>query len=70
LKKAFADLIPQEIVNRKKARLLRCPRPRWFRGKLFGYAHELAAVGGRPRERGLFDSSSVVQALLETPPRR
>ena len=62
LKKAFADLIPDEIINRKK-KGFSLPIARWFRGRLFGFARELL-LSETARARGLFDPSAV-ESLLE-----
>lgn len=40
LRTAFADLLPQEVVNRRKVGF-KVPLERWFRGDLMRYAREL-----------------------------
>jgi asparagine synthase (glutamine-hydrolysing) len=62
LKKAFAELIPDEILHRKK-KGFSLPIAGWFRGKLFGFAHELL-LSDTARARGLFDPAAVA-ALLD-----
>jgi asparagine synthase (glutamine-hydrolysing) len=61
LKKAFADLIPDEILNRKK-KGFSLPTARWFRGRLFGFARELL-LSDAARARGLFEPTAVEDLL-------
>ncbi|HXI54689.1 MAG TPA: asparagine synthase (glutamine-hydrolyzing) [Polyangia bacterium] len=62
LKKAFADMIPDEIVNRRK-KGFSLPTARWFRGRLYGFARELL-LSDAARARGLFEPAAV-EALLD-----
>ncbi|HVR61150.1 MAG TPA: asparagine synthase (glutamine-hydrolyzing) [Polyangia bacterium] len=61
LKQAFADLLPAAIVNRKK-KGFSLPTARWFRGRLFDFAHDLL-LSDAARARGLFDPAAL-EALL------
>jgi asparagine synthase (glutamine-hydrolysing) len=62
LKKAFADMIPDEIVNRRK-KGFSLPTARWFRGRLYGFARELL-LSDAAKARGLFEPTAV-EALLD-----
>jgi asparagine synthase (glutamine-hydrolysing) len=62
LKRAFADLVPAEIVNRRKKGFA-LPTSRWLRGRLHGQARELL-LSRQARGRGLFDARAV-EALLD-----
>jgi asparagine synthase (glutamine-hydrolysing) len=61
LKRAFADLVPAEIVNRRKKGFA-LPTARWLRGRLRGHARDLL-LSPEARGRGLFDPRAV-EALL------
>jgi asparagine synthase (glutamine-hydrolysing) len=61
-KRAFADLVPEAIVNRRKKGFA-IPVGPWFAGKLHGFARELL-LSERARQRGLFRPQAVT-ALLD-----
>jgi asparagine synthase (glutamine-hydrolysing) len=62
LKRAFADLVPDEIVNRKKKGFA-LPTARWLRGRLHEHARD-TLLSAEARARGLFDPAGVT-ALLD-----
>jgi asparagine synthase (glutamine-hydrolysing) len=62
LKRAFADLVPAEIVNRRKKGFA-LPTGPWLRGRLHGFARE-TLLSGAARARGLFRPEAV-EALLD-----
>jgi asparagine synthase (glutamine-hydrolysing) len=61
LKRAFADLVPSEIVNRRKKGFA-LPTSRWLRGRLHGRARDLL-LSPEARGRGLFDPAAVGSLL-------
>jgi len=62
LKQAFADLVPPEIVARRKKGFA-LPIGRWLSGPLHGFARDLL-LSSQARQRGLFEPAAV-EALLE-----
>jgi len=62
LKRAFADLVPDEIINRRKKGFA-LPTASWLRGRLHGFARELL-LSPEARGRGLFEADAVA-ALLD-----
>jgi asparagine synthase (glutamine-hydrolysing) len=62
LKQAFADLVPEPILNRKK-RGFALPTRRWLAGRLHGAARDLL-LSPTARQRGLFDAATV-EGLLD-----
>ncbi len=62
LKRAFADLVPAEIVNRRKKGFA-LPTARWLRGRLHATARDLL-LSPEARGRGLFDVRAV-ETLLD-----
>ncbi|HET6281300.1 MAG TPA: asparagine synthase (glutamine-hydrolyzing) [Polyangia bacterium] len=62
LKRAFADLVPDEILHRKK-RGFALPTDKWFRGRLYGQTRELL-LSQKAQQRGLFEPDAVA-ALIE-----
>ena len=62
LKEAFADLVPEPILNRTK-RGFALPTRRWLAGRLHGFARELL-LSPAAAERGLFDRAAV-EGLLD-----
>ena len=62
LKEAFADLVPAEIVNRRKKGFA-LPTGRWLAGRLHGFARDLL-LSPEARGRGLFQAAAV-EALLD-----
>jgi asparagine synthase (glutamine-hydrolysing) len=63
LKQAVADLLPAEILNRRKMGF-GVPLSHWFRGPLRGLACELL-LDGRLAKRGWFDMPTVERLLRE-----
>ena len=61
LKKAAADILPAEILQRPKQGFA-VPIKHWFRGDLTNYAHDLLD-SGRARQRGIFNPQ-FVRSLL------
>jgi asparagine synthase (glutamine-hydrolysing) len=61
-KKAFADLVPRQILNRRKKGFA-LPTGRWLAGRLHGFARELL-LSSEARARGLF-APEAVAALLD-----
>lgn len=61
LKRAFADLVPEPILERSK-RGFSLPLARWFSGELYGFARE-TLLSQAARERGLFEPRAVEQLL-------
>jgi asparagine synthase (glutamine-hydrolysing) len=61
LKRAFADLIPEEIIARKK-RGFSLPLNKWFSTELYAFARD-TLLSQAARERGLFDPHGI-EALL------
>lgn len=57
LKKVAADILPSEILTRKKQGFA-IPMEHWFRKDLFGYAHEMLD-SERARQRGIFNPAFV-----------
>jgi asparagine synthase (glutamine-hydrolysing) len=62
LKQAFADLVPSEIVARRKKGFA-LPIGRWLAGRLHGFARDLL-LSKEARQRGLFVPAAV-EALLD-----
>jgi asparagine synthase (glutamine-hydrolysing) len=62
LKRAFADLVPAEIVNRKKKGFA-LPTARWLAGRLHGFARDML-LSPEARGRGFFEPDAVA-ALLD-----
>jgi len=60
-KKAFADLVPPEILARRKKGFA-LPTSRWLAGRLHGFARD-TLLAGRARERGLFRPEAVEDLL-------
>jgi len=63
LLEAFDDLIPREIVHRKKMGF-GVPLDHWFRGPLAPFAQEVF-TDRRTRQRGLFQNETVDRLLDE-----
>lgn len=63
LLEAFDDLIPREVVERKKMGF-GVPLDHWFRGPLAAFAREVL-YDRRTRQRGLFEPAAV-ESLLES----
>ncbi len=61
LKRAFADLVPAEIVNRRKKGFA-LPTGPWLRGRLHGFARE-TLLSNAARARGLFRPEAVADLL-------
>src|SRR6266568_4250650 len=61
LKKVAADLLPAEILTRRKQGF-GVPIKHWFRGDLNGYAHELL-LSTRARQRGILDPQFISKML-------
>ena len=61
LKEAFADLIPEPILNRTK-RGFALPTRRWLAGRLHGFARELL-LSPAAAQRGLFQPGAVEELL-------
>jgi asparagine synthase (glutamine-hydrolysing) len=61
LKRAFADLIPKEIVERRKKGFA-LPTGRWLAGRLHGFARDLL-LSREARGRGLFQPEAVERLL-------
>jgi asparagine synthase (glutamine-hydrolysing) len=61
LKRAFADLIPEEIVARKK-RGFSLPLNKWFSNELYAFARD-TLLSQAARERGLFDPHGIESLL-------
>jgi asparagine synthase (glutamine-hydrolysing) len=61
LKRAFADLVPVEIVRRRKKGFA-LPTGPWLRGRLHGFARE-TLLSGAARARGLFRPEAVTDLL-------
>jgi asparagine synthase (glutamine-hydrolysing) len=61
LKRAFADLVPAEIVHRKKKGFA-LPTGPWLRGRLHGFARE-TLLSDAARARGLFRPEAVADLL-------
>ena len=61
LKKANADILPPEILTRKKQGFS-MPMEHWFRGELSSYAHEVLE-SPRARERGIFNADFISNLL-------
>ncbi len=60
---AFADLVPRQIVRRKKMGF-GVPLDHWFRGPLAGFAREVL-TDRRTLQRGFFQAGAVVRLLDE-----
>jgi asparagine synthase (glutamine-hydrolysing) len=61
LRRAFADLVPVEILRRKKKGFA-LPTSRWLAGRLHGFARDLL-LSARARQRGLFRPEAVERLL-------
>jgi len=61
LRRAFADLVPREIVERRKKGFA-LPTARWLAGRLHGFARDLL-LSREARGRGFFDSDAVASLL-------
>jgi asparagine synthase (glutamine-hydrolysing) len=61
LKRAFADLVPAEILNRRK-KGFSLPTGPWLRGRLHGFARE-TLLSDAARARGLFRPEAVTDLL-------
>ncbi|MCH7811214.1 MAG: asparagine synthase (glutamine-hydrolyzing) [Chloroflexi bacterium] len=61
LRAAFADVLPGEIVQRRKVGF-KVPLERWFRGDLMSYARELL-LSTEARSRGIVDTEAVARWL-------
>jgi asparagine synthase (glutamine-hydrolysing) len=61
LKRAFADLVPAEILNRRK-KGFSLPTGPWLRGRLHGFARE-TLLSDAARARGLFRPEAVSDLL-------
>ncbi len=62
LKRAFADLVPAEIVDRRKKGFA-LPTARWLAGRLHGFARDML-LSPEARGRGFFEPDAVA-ALLD-----
>ena len=60
-KKAFADMVPAEILHRRKKGFA-LPTDRWLAGRLHGFARD-TLLGPRARARGLFRPEAVEDLL-------
>jgi asparagine synthase (glutamine-hydrolysing) len=60
-KRAFADLVPSEILNRRK-KGFSLPTGPWLRGRLYGFARE-TLLSDAARARGLFRPEAVADLL-------
>ena len=60
-KKAFADMVPAEILNRRKKGFA-LPTARWLAGRLHGFARD-TLLDRRARSRGLFRPEAVEDLL-------
>jgi asparagine synthase (glutamine-hydrolysing) len=65
LKKAAADLLPAEILTRRKQGF-GVPTKHWFRGDLNGYAHDML-LSTRAQQRGIFDPQFIREMLKAHP---
>lgn len=63
LKQTFADLLPQEIVRRRKSGFA-IPLAQWLRGPLKDFVRE-TLLSERARRRGLFAAKSIEQLVEE-----
>jgi asparagine synthase (glutamine-hydrolysing) len=63
LKRAFSDLLPEEVLNRKKMGF-GVPVSRWFRKELKGYVYEVL-MDERTIRRGYFEKESIRRLLDE-----
>jgi asparagine synthase (glutamine-hydrolysing) len=63
LKKAFADLLPDEVLNRKKMGF-GVPLSRWFRHELKDYAQDIL-LDKRTLDRGYFRKEGIAHLLDE-----
>jgi asparagine synthase (glutamine-hydrolysing) len=61
LKKAAADLLPAEILTRRKQGF-GVPIKHWFRGDLNGYAYEML-LSPRAQQRGIFNPEFIRNLL-------
>ena len=61
LKRVAADLLPAEILTRRKQGF-GVPIKHWFRGDLNGYAYELL-LSSRAQQRGIFDPEFIRKIL-------
>jgi len=61
LKEAFKELLPTEIINRKKTGFI-VPVNYWFRNELKDYIRDIL-LSSRARERGYFNSTGVERLL-------
>ena len=61
LRRAFADLVPAEILQRRKVGF-KVPLERWLGGELMSYARELL-LSDEARRRGIFDVDAVERWL-------
>ncbi|HZR41868.1 MAG TPA: asparagine synthase (glutamine-hydrolyzing) [Ktedonobacteraceae bacterium] len=61
LKRVAADLLPAEILARKKQGFA-IPMKHWFRGELTGYAHNMLE-SSRAKERGIFNPQFISNLL-------
>jgi len=61
LKKVAADLLPAEILTRRKQGF-GVPIKHWFRGDLNGYAHDML-LSTRAQQRGIFDPQFIREIL-------
>ncbi|MBO5489845.1 MAG: asparagine synthetase B, partial [Desulfovibrio sp.] len=62
LKKAFADLLPPEILHRNK-RGFQIPVAQWLRGRMRPLMEDMLCAGAL-REQGIFDPQAV-RALMD-----
>ena len=63
LKRAFADLLPEGVMNRKKMGF-GVPVSRWFRGELKGYVYDVL-LDKRTLARGYFRKEGIERLLDE-----
>jgi asparagine synthase (glutamine-hydrolysing) len=61
-KQALRGVLPDSIIDRRKQGFA-VPLARWFRGPLFGYAHDML-LSARSRQRGVLNPAAVERKLL------
>ena len=60
-KQALRGVLPDSIIDRRKQGFA-VPLARWFRGPLFGYAHDML-LSSRSRQRGVLNPAAVERRL-------